>query len=56
MNVHPSVLTKIRAMDYPAARRFLKEFGLTRGEQDQVIRMAKNPLTKSNSGVGSITD
>lgn len=40
--VHPSVYQKVSDMSYRDARRWLKSLWLTRGEQSEIIRRAKN--------------
>lgn len=39
---HPSVLEKVRRMSYSKARKWLKQFGLTKGEQSEILRQAKD--------------
>ncbi len=39
--IHESVFRKVAGMTYPKARKWLKSLWFTHGEQDEVIRKAK---------------
>lgn len=44
---HISVIHKLSEMHYPQARRFLKALWFTKGEQTEMIRIAKEYATQN---------
>lgn len=47
---HNSVYEKLAEMSYSEARRWLKSLWMTRGEQSEIIRRAKNHKDSEEKG------